>query len=375
VNKYMKKFLLSIAALGLVAMVFMPTYAAKPDNTPNNGNSHNKATGNIEAVMGSTHLYADFNAHETDPAKGEYHVWGNVGVNELDWYGKIDEVVVNGNHAILRGHATSGVTESGPVVVGKQFTLEMTDGGSPGAGNDTFKSGWGNSASYNWIIVSGNLVVHYNEPFVLMGNHEEQQGKPEQTPKGPDDKVNICHRTEGVNEYILINVSENAKASHLAHGDYLPGDTYPGMENATFDVDCSILIDEPEAEWHLMETVQVPSNTIAGVYSNNVLETGNNYQLRASGTFTYNPQGHWADAEWYLKDGVIVKGDTEGSQPHVLDVSLTGYDSNVDWGNYNSEHEYTFDITGQGNLLHLFIYDSNHSDNVGSITVEIYEWY
>ena len=79
------------------------------------------------------------------------------------------------------------------------------------------------------------------KPEVLMGNHEQQQGKPDETPKGPDGKVNICHRTEGVNEYILINVSENAKASHLAHGDYQPGDKYPGDGSKIFAEDCSIV--------------------------------------------------------------------------------------------------------------------------------------
>ena len=35
-------------------------------------------------------------------------------------------------------------------------------------------------------------------------------------------KVDICHIT-GNGKYVLINVSENAKPAHLAHGDSLPG--------------------------------------------------------------------------------------------------------------------------------------------------------
>lgn len=130
------------------------------------GNPANKATGSIEAIMGSVHLYADFNAHEeTDkqPDKGMYHVWGNVGSNLLDWYGDINEVIISGNTATLHGTFASGVEENGNSPIGQAFTLQMTDGGSPGADNDTFKSGWGNTASFSWTIVSGNLVVHNYE--------------------------------------------------------------------------------------------------------------------------------------------------------------------------------------------------------------------
>jgi hypothetical protein len=52
------------------------------------------------------------------------------------------------------------------------------------------------------------------------------------------------------------------------------------------------------------------------------LESGQEYRLEASGTYTYNSAGDWADAEWYLKSGEIVKVDTEGSVPHVLDISI-----------------------------------------------------
>jgi hypothetical protein len=128
---------------------------------------HEKATGSIEADMGSTQLYAEFNAHEAvgmKPCKGTYHVWGNSGSNALDWYGDITDVIISGNTAIVHGVFASGVDETGSSPIGKPFTLQMTDGGSPGAGNDTFKSGWGSTATYSWTIVSGNLVVHF-QPY------------------------------------------------------------------------------------------------------------------------------------------------------------------------------------------------------------------
>lgn len=125
-------------------------------------------------------------------------------------------------------------------------------------------------------------------------------------------------------------------------------------------------------QYSLLETVFVSATSNTGVTTSNILASGQVYKLVAKGTFTYNPQGDWADAEWYLKNGVIVKGDTEGSVPYVLDVKLTGGDVNPNWGDYNPAHVYEMEITGSGSTAHFFIHDSNHTDNVGGITVEIY---
>ena len=104
-----------------------------------------------------------------------------------------------------------------------------------------------------------------------------------------------------------------------------------------------------------------------------VLASGQDYRLEASGTFTYNNDGDWADAEWYLKNGVIVKGDTEGSQPYVLDISVDGYTVNRDWGAaYSADHIYSLDLTGTGSQVCFSIYDSAYGDNSGSLTVDIY---
>jgi hypothetical protein len=123
-------------------------------------------------------------------------------------------------------------------------------------------------------------------------------------------------------------------------------------------------------ETDFIETVTVNPNGVT-VQSNNVLEEGANYLLKASGTFTYNSANAWADAEYYLLNGTTVKGDTEGSRPYVLDVSINGEPVNDNWGEYNSEHTYSMEYTGTGQKLDFFIYDSVYTDNDGSITVEI----
>ena len=53
-------------------------------------------------------------------------------------------------------------------------------------------------------------------------------------------KSDVCHRTEGINEFILINIADPAVESHIAHGDAKPGDPVPGMEPSTFGPACEI---------------------------------------------------------------------------------------------------------------------------------------
>ena len=107
------------------------------------------------------------------------------------------------------------------------------------------------------------------------------------------------------------------------------------------------------------------------------LVSGQEYRLEASRTFTYSGAAgndtYWADAEWYLKNGVIVKGDTEGSQPYVLDISIDGFSINTDWGDYSADHIYSQPFTGTGSSICFSIYDSVYSDNSGFLTVKIYE--
>ena len=139
--------------------------------------------------------------------------------------------------------------------------------------------------------------------------------------------------------------------------------------------------DFPGANWatYFNYTVQEVLIDTVTVYPNGTpydshvtLEAGKHYRLEASGTFTYNSALDWADAEWYLKSGVIVKGDTEGSKPYVLDISIDGYSINRDWGDYNPLHVYTMLFDGTGSTIAFSIYDSAYSDNKGSLTVDIY---
>lgn len=121
-----------------------------------------------------------------------------------------------------------------------------------------------------------------------------------------------------------------------------------------------------------LESVIVDSNGTVST-TNHILKSLVEYKLVASGIFYYDSiLVNWADAEWYLKGGVPVKGDTEGSKPYVLDISINGTSTNTDWGEYNPEHIYTKYITGTDERVDFSIYDSYSGDNSGFLNVDIF---
>jgi len=181
------------------------------------------------------------------------------------------------------------------------------------------------------------------------------------------EKVSVCHR-EGNGGYHLITIAKSALPAHMAHGDALPTDSVPGHPGEKFASDCSFA-SVPQKE--LVQTLTVLPDG-ASVVSQPLL-LGQAYELKASGTYTYKSTLEWADAEWYMKGGVMYKGDTEGSVPYVLDLSINGYSTNTDWGAYQPTHVYTKQWTGTGATLSFSIFDSAWSDNVGFLTVEIWK--
>lgn len=158
-----------------------------------------------------------------------------------------------------------------------------------------------------------------------------------------------------------------AEITYIQSGEsaWAAGYEFPGKNWATY---FTYTVTEQLPE--LVETLTVSSDGTT-VCTSAPLTSGENYQLKASGTFTYIGSV-WADAEWYLLNGVIVKGDTEGSKPYVLDISIDGYSVNVDWGDYNPEHIYYHEMVGAGDPVCFSIYDSYSGDNNGALTVEVW---
>ncbi len=114
--------------------------------------------------------------------------------------------------------------------------------------------------------------------------------------------------------------------------------------------------------------------------STNVLESGKSYLLIASGTYMFWPsQPHEPGTIDALADAEYSQRPTDGNwedlgaplPAHILDIAVDG--ANIDWGPYNAEHVYYYLYTGTGAKVYFSIYDNDIADNIGFLTVDIYE--
>lgn len=149
------------------------------------------------------------------------------------------------------------------------------------------------------------------------------------------------------------------------------GATEPGVSRFNEKGNWATYFNYAITQYRLVQTLKVYPNGIP--VNSDILASDKNYQIRVLGTFTYNAANDWADAEWYWLNGGQVKGDSEGSKPYVLDVSIDGYSSNTDWGLYQDTHTYIKDWPGNDQPVSFSIYDSVYGDNKGFLTIEIYE--
>ena len=89
----------------------------------------------------------------------------------------------------------------------------------------------------------GNTVGAPTAPNLTGASHAETPLTGNATAAGmttvTDTKVDICHRTEGVDGFILIGVAQPAVAAHLLHGDGRMGDPVPGQRGMVFGPDCA----------------------------------------------------------------------------------------------------------------------------------------
>ena len=55
-------------------------------------------------------------------------------------------------------------------------------------------------------------------------------------------KIDICHRTQDGQKFVLVSVAESALDAHMAHGDGRVGDLVPGAPGRRFGPDCSAVM-------------------------------------------------------------------------------------------------------------------------------------
>ena len=151
-------------------------------------------------------------------------------------------------------------------------------------------------------------------------------------------KVNVCHVT-GNGTYRLINISEKAVPAHLAHGDALPGDPVPGVDDKIFGDDCSLEDASPEPE---------PEP-----------EPMSGYEVVTSGDMSYG-DGGWGG--WSCPPGkVVIGGGFVGTNP--VAASAPGTPGSV-WPHYTfPANEYGWVVRdapdGLGNTIKVYAICAN----------------
>lgn len=185
------------------------------------------------------------------------------------------------------------------------------------------------------------------------------------------DKVFVCHK-RGNGTFILINISRNALPAHLLHGDGLQNGGVPSQPGMKFTATCSIAEQKELVQTILVESNHATDNVFVPYPSDSLLN-GQLYELRVSGTYTFDDFLHQADAEYSNPSGPWIKGDTGYSHPNLLDLSINDCTTNRDWGEFKVDHVYTMNWTGTGAPLSFCILDDYYGDNVGALKVEIFK--
>ena len=131
----------------------------------------------------------------------------------------------------------------------------------------------------------------------------------------------------------------------------------------------------------LLETISVLTTSPAGVYSSNVLESGVDYVLVASGAYSFGGSGGGVgDAEYlHFHTAPVNEGVDKSAAASGVDLGIGINDPPADtdkspwWGPYSPTHEYTLHFTGLGAPIYLNYHDDIYYDNFGSLTVKIFE--
>jgi hypothetical protein len=125
--------------------------------------------------------------------------------------------------------------------------------------------------------------------------------------------------------------------------------------------------------WVLVDTLTVPA-TGGSVTSAVTLGAGDNYLFEALGTFDAGAS-ITADAEYSSGPTSFAWQDlVEGYESYgegLLELRVDG--SFVEWGAFNPNHVYTLAQVGAGSTVAFDIYDTYGANNVGALTVNIYQ--
>ncbi len=130
----------------------------------------------------------------------------------------------------------------------------------------------------------------------------------------------------------------------------------------------------PPLSYQVVESFQVPVNGSA-VASTTVLNSGEIYRLRVSGTFIISTGSNLdGDAEYYDFGNLpsSVKDTVPGVDNGIgIDDSIVDSNKTPKWGPFSANHSYMIDFSGKGQTISANLHDGNYSNNAGSLTLEI----
>lgn len=142
------------------------------------------------------------------------------------------------------------------------------------------------------ILVFATTLLMMIATGVASASPPDHAARPEKAPKvektAPAEKVDVCHFSADADTFHLINISSNALAAHIAHGDALAGGSaVPGMPMYEFDEDCAIY----------------STKVVEGAFSGSGLEIGFSAYLAfddavsGMGSYSYSVNGNTMDVE------------------------------------------------------------------------------
>jgi len=181
----MKKKIATTLAAGALLLSTVTVFAVRPENTPNNGNSHNKTTGTVTWTA-RTHLPPNqqlpgivsiFDVHDEAPGaesdRGTHEITRPAdssfpgGSLSLD----VECVSIGGNQAWFAG-TVSWATGGYSGLEGDAFLYWVKDEATPGSAGDkiggrgynNINAACGAVEAHSWtgtgVVTDGNLVVH-----------------------------------------------------------------------------------------------------------------------------------------------------------------------------------------------------------------------
>ena len=305
---------------------------------------------------------------ESDGLTGPYAPWINVFSFDPPYQGTLG-ITVNGVPTDWGYYSPSHKYAKGYTDFGGKFSFTSLDDNTAdnsGSMNVDIYKGYSGFTGQNGCITFEDVPYgNYKTDEILMRDWENVSGK--------NTAVVVDEATE---TFTLVNTPPMGTIEGLKYEDVNANATREdgevGLQNWQIVIKPQTLVPTQE--------LQVPTNNMSGVDSS-VLANNRVYLIEASGVWDNANGRDDVDAEYWSRDGWSTIGDFENDptyDPREIDLVIDN--QNVNWGAYNAQHLYKTVLTGEGESINFRIYDYNldesvawYNDNVGSLTVRIYD--